>query len=33
VKQKTIVKYFKECGLTNAHYGAEDNALFDEYES
>lgn len=33
MKHKTVVKHFKKCGLTNAHYGAEDGALFDENES
>ena len=33
MKHKTVVKYFKKCGFTNAHCGAEDSALFDEYES
>lgn len=33
MKHKTIVQYFKKCGLTNAHYVAEDSALFDVYDS
>lgn len=33
MKHKTVVKYFKNFGLSNALYGTEDDVLFDKSES